>query len=97
MLARPPIFLFPTKPPPTQLLITVNDSPTPAVGEWRARAILLTISLLLSLATAEAALRILGIGAPLSREGSGGFTFFTHHPRLGWDLVPRRRGSIEDP
>ena len=75
----------------------MNDSPTPAVGEWRARAILLFISLVLSLATAEAALRILGIGAPVVREGSGGFTFFTHHPRLGWDLVPGARDRLKTP
>ncbi len=75
----------------------MNDSPTPALGEWRARAILLAISLLFSLATAEAALRMLGIGAPLVREGSGGFTFFTHHPRLGWDLVPGAEDRLKTP
>ena len=75
----------------------MNDSPSPALVEWRARAILLTISLLLSLATAEAALRILGVGAPLVREGSGGFTFFTHHPRLGWDLVPGAEDRLTTP
>lgn len=37
---------------------------------------------------AEVALRLLNVGAPRVREGSSGFTFFSHDPNLGWDLVP---------
>ena len=64
------------------------NEPSTQAHEWRTRAILLMISLVVSFVGAELALRIVGIGTPKVREGTGGFTFFSHHPRLGWDLVP---------
>lgn len=62
------------------------------MGEWAARLGLLAASALVTLVFLEIALRLLGVGAPAAlEEDDDGFTFFTHHPRLGWDLVPGAR------
>lgn len=65
----------------------MHESKT-SISEWRLRAALLLFSLAISLIGAEIALRLLGIGAPVERRGSAGFTFFTQDEQLGWDLVP---------
>ncbi|MEM9553015.1 MAG: GDSL-type esterase/lipase family protein [Acidobacteriota bacterium] len=60
-------------------------------AEWAARLALVVGSLVLTLLGLEGALRLLSGSAPPVDAVSGEdepFTFFGHHPRLGWDLVP---------
>lgn len=67
----------------------VETPPAAAVAqEWRFRLLLLALSLGFVFLCGEIALRVLASGKPKPVASESGFTFFNHHPRLGWDLVP---------
>ena len=75
----------------SQAASTSQGSPTLSRRrEWLARLALLLGSLLLFLVCAEVALRLVAPPAEPHRGDADRdpFTFFDHHPSLGWDLVP---------
>lgn len=72
---------------------TQPENETPQLSrrqEWLARLLLLLGSLVLVAAGAEVALRVVAPPAEPFRGDADRdpFTFFDHHPALGWDLVP---------
>ena len=66
----------------------MDPQPSTAGREWRFRLLLLALSAVFTFAVGEVALRLLERGAPKPVASESGFSFFTHDPRLGWDLVP---------
>jgi lysophospholipase L1-like esterase len=65
-----------------------------STGEWRARLLLVTFSLVLTALFLELALRILGMGAPPAL-GKGAFDYFTFDEKLGWELTPGAAGRLK--